>query len=349
MGKEAYQGAGKVELSTFNSNGSVTYRGTFSIPRKNKNPLTLIFTATSGSGEIYGIVHDGTQQVSIAGHRQFWHSNRNPNYFTGTANLGLSLGEADIGRERVPQGAGFIRATQSKGGIASFTGKLADGASITGSSIVGFYGEMILFQSLYDGGGAVLSRISPRLVFSENQASINRISGLARWIKAVPPASSTRSYAGGIPATFLNVLGNTYTTPGLNRIVMALANEPNNAQLDFSRAELNTTSESPNLVFRITTKNEANFTGLENPAAVSIRIDPKTGLFLGKFELKAPGQLREVKFSGLIIPTVEASTEPSEVGQSVQGLGHFLLPGLTPSVTKSPIASGLVRLSPRVD
>lgn len=349
MGRETHKGAGKVELNTFNSNGSVTYRGAFSIPRKNKNPLSLVFTATSGSGQIYGIVHDGAQQVSIAGHRQFWHSSRNPNYFTGTANLGMSLDEADIGRERVPQGAGFIRATQSKGGTASFTGKLADGTSIIGSSIVGSYGEMILFQSLYDGRGALLSRIAPRLVFTETQASINRLSGVARWIKAAQPASSTRSYADGIPATFLNVLGNTYTAPGLNRIVMALPNEPNNAQLDFSRAELNTTSDSPNLVFRITTQNEANFTGLDNPAAVSIRIDPKTGLFLGKFELKDPGQPREVKFSGLIIPAVEASTEPTEPSQPVQGLGYFLLPGLTPSVTKSPIISGLVKLSPNVD
>jgi hypothetical protein len=172
---------------------------------------------------------------------------------------------------------------------------------------------------------------------------------VARWIKAAQPASSTRSYADGIPATFLNVLGNTYTAPGLNRIVMALPNEPNNAQLDFSRAVLNTSSDSPNLVFRITTQNEANFTGLDNPAAVSIRIDPKTGLFLGKFELKDPGQPREAKFSGLIIPAVEASTEPTEPSQPVQGLGYFLLPGLTPSVTKSPIISGLVKLSPNVD
>jgi hypothetical protein len=96
----------------------------------------LVFEIDSDGGYISGTLNDGASTANISGIRQFWDSIWSPcPYTTPTGrpyHLGLDLSSSYVGKAEVPQGSGYMRMTVSTKGIATMSGLLADGTSITG-------------------------------------------------------------------------------------------------------------------------------------------------------------------------------------------------------------------------
>jgi hypothetical protein len=356
LGKDIFRGAGSIQYTGALNNVEV-YGGQIILPRKGLPSLQVQFNVISTSGDIQGLVTDGTSSASFSGFRQFWSATKRPcAYAAGNINLGLNLATADIGKANVPQGAGYLRSTLNSSGIATYVGKLADGTAVTASSIISTQGQTLLFQMLYKNSGSILgSAYVARLSANADGVTDCTMIGNIRWIKAPQTVAPERNYGAGIPATTLSVLGNIYAKPGTNRIVMSLPNVDNNARLDFAEGGLGTTPRNPDLSFRLNTANKSVYPTV-NPAKVTLVVDPLTGLYSGTFELLDGSVTRRVSYSGLIIPTINeiegiaatatAQAVPGLAASSAKGAGHFLLAELLPSITSSKINSGVASLQP---
>jgi cyclophilin family peptidyl-prolyl cis-trans isomerase len=366
MGKNTYKAAGKVLYSSQNSDGSVNYRGQIAIPRKNQKSLLLVFVVTSGGAGISGFISDGffdavgrltgeIGRAEISGFRRFWNRSRNPSPYLGNLHLSLDLPTADIGKADIPQGSGFLRGTGSSSGTVSFAGRLADGTTVTTSSSVSRFGELILFRMLYSNRGSLSGRVNHVVVSSGELSLINRASGDVRWFKTDTTSLNPRSYPTSVISITLAVRGNYYVAPkpeqvkkpdpDKHEIVMGLPNVPGNAYLDFAEGGLVSGVSNPGVNFRITPANKASFTNGSNPGQVTLGIDAKTGLYSGAFNLQDG---RSAAFRGLIIPRTDAvnATNANLLAVSSYGVGYFLLPGLTPTLKTSQILSGKVTLKP---
>jgi len=358
LGAETFSSAGSLGIGTgLFDISSYSYQSRLSIPRKNRAPLQLFLQIGADSGYVTGLLSDGIETVSINGFRRFWVTPWNPSpYGDLKFNLGLTLASADVGKSTVPQGNGYLLMSINSSGSASYSGRLADGSSITGSSILGPSGEAILFQMLYENKGSVLALfdVGDRFLSSPDGARL-RVDGEARWIKDVVTASS-RTYQTGIPETFLQITGANYRAPGTNKIVMGLPNVAANARLDFSEGGLSESTTNPDVTFRITTAQKVT-TYLSNPGKVNLTIDKSTGVYSGSFKL-VDG--RSVDYRGLIIPSIPVTpavqgvdsagnsvTTSAEIPPvSAYGSGYFLMPELLPSLKSSKVNSGKAMLTP---
>ncbi len=367
LGKDTLSAAGSLGVGSglFDVN-TLSYQSRISIPRTGKLALILAFEVDSSAGYVSGVLSDGTNAVGISGIRQFWEATWNPCPYGATGaslsyNLGLNLTDADLTKAAVPQGNGYLNMLVSSAGKATFSGRLSDGTTVTGSSMVGPAGEALIFQMLYTNTGSLLATfdIGDR-VLSSSEGGKLRVAGQARWIKDVQPVTQL-NYQAGIPETFLDILGTNYIRPGTNQIVMSLPNTAtplpaaNNVLLDFSEGGLGSASRNPDISLRLTTANAPVYPAVRQ-ATTAIAIVPSTGSFTGTFVLLDGSVTRTVTYQGLIIPTIPATpaltntsggiTQPEIPGAEAKGAGYFLLPELLPSITKSKINSGKVSLLP---
>lgn len=361
LGTDSY--ALKGSLSLTNNQGSLVYASALSFKSKTGTTLTLLFNVVLSTGDLIGIISDGTTQVSFSGHRQFWSMTHNGCYFNGLINLGLHLGEADVGRQDIPQGDGYTTLSITRSGIGTFAGKLADGTTITGSSIVSSQGWTCLFQMLYKNTGSLLVRIAPRFSRTGNTEMASNffhsMQGQARWIKDGPSTSTDKLYRLGIPATVLDVVGSYYRAPDplVTPIVLNLPSVADNAFLDFSQGGLAGATQNPDILFRLGNDNAATLPSV-NPTKVTLKVTPGTGFYTGTFTLlDGVSTKRSVTFQGLIIPEAgeipglpATSTLPAQTGEAPRGTygaGYFLLDQLpvTPSKVSASRLSGKARLS----
>jgi cyclophilin family peptidyl-prolyl cis-trans isomerase len=363
LGSDSY--AFKGNLSLTNSQGGLVYAAALSFKSKSGRTLNLLFNVVLSSGDLIGIISDGSAQVSFSGHRQFWSEIRNGCAFTGLINLGIQLGEADVGRQDIPQGDGYTTLNISRSGIGTFAGKLADGTTITGSSIVSSQGWTCLFQMLYKNTGSLLARIAPRFSRTGNTEMASNffhsMQGQARWIKDRPSTSTDKLYRLGIPATVLDVVGSYYRAPDplVTPIVLNLPSVADNAYLDFSQGGLAGATQNPDILFRLGIDNAATLPSV-NPTKVTLKVTPGTGFYTGTFTLlDGVSTKRSVTFQGLIIPEAgeipglpATSTLPAQTStppRTAYGAGYFLLDQLpvAPSKVSASKLSGKARLSAR--
>jgi cyclophilin family peptidyl-prolyl cis-trans isomerase len=361
LGNDNYAFKGSVSLT--NSQGGLVYAAVLNFKSKAGRTLNLLFNVVLSSGDLIGIITDGTTQVSFSGHRQFWSEIRNGCIFTGRINLGLHLSEADVGRQDIPQRDGYTTLNISRSGIGTFAGKLADGSTITGSSIVSSQGRTNLFQMLYRNTGSLLARIAPRLSRDGNTGTVRNffhsMQGQARWIKDRPSTSTDRLYRLGIPPTVLDVVGGYYRAPDplVTPIVLNLPSVADNAYLDFSQGGLSMAAQNPDILFRLGNDNVATLPSV-NPTQVTLRVTADTGFYTGTFTLLDGVSIRRsVTFQGLIIPEAgeipglpATSTLPAQTGlppRTAYGAGYFLLDQLpvAPSRVSASRLSGKARLS----
>lgn len=363
LGKETINTTGNLGVGTglFDAT-SLTYQSRITIVRKTPPNLTVTFEIDADAGYVSGVLSNGTNSVAINGVRQFWDGTWNPcpyGAFAGNRsyNVGLHLAESDVGKAAVPQGSGYLNMLISYKGTATISGRMPDGTTITGSSIVGIGGETLLFQMLYLNTGSVLGSfdIGSKTLVSSDGKNYLRVSGEARWIKDVQPATQ-RTYQAGIPETILSAVGTNYQAPSPTKIVMNLPNQADNAQLDFSEGGLSTAAPNPDLTLRLTTVNTPAYP-TTNPAKVSLAVTASTGSFTGAYTLSDG---RRVVYQGLIIPNLPQTPEVTQLdsegntvvvqneipASTAQGAGYFLLPELLPSLTKSKINAGRVVLQP---
>ncbi|MCX6856656.1 MAG: peptidylprolyl isomerase, partial [Verrucomicrobia bacterium] len=363
LGKTTLRAAGSLAAGTglYNPN-NFTYQSRVTIPRTGGlPPLSLVFEIDSDRGYVSGSINDGTESASISGIRQSWNATWNPClYLTAKSrfiNLGLNLDPASgqVGNQGIPQGSGYMTLALSNAGVATITGRLSDGTSITGSSMIGPRGEALFFNMLYANTGSLLSTIDIGDTNLRNTSDLHlRTTGESRWIKDVQPAS-TRTYQTGIAETFLKIEGIHYYPPAPGTIIMGVANvltTETNVQMDFSQGGLTASNNNPNIAFRLAANHVATYPIARN-AANTFAVTAATGFYSGTFTLTDG---RRVTYQGLTIPAIPATPINSNnngqlvkveiPGSSAIGAGYFLMPDLVPSLTTSKIYSGRARLLP---
>jgi cyclophilin family peptidyl-prolyl cis-trans isomerase len=357
MGGETFRSAGSLRyVGTNTSTGYPVYRSIISFPRLKRTPLSLDLYVTSVSGDVQGVVSDGSASANVSGYRLIWNYQFNAGPVTGATlfldqpptvkfsyRLNVAL-DSELDRTDTPQGSGYVALTVDNNGQATMAGRLADDTPITASTFISPDRIMTWFQMLNNnkaslGGylflGTQSTSSSTSFVFKPE-----RTVGSLRWFKEAQPATERRYQSGFLP-TQLSVLGTPYIAVGTNQTVWGIADSPGNLKIDFS---------SGGLVSALGVTGRLNFDNSvtppsTNPANVALKFTPSTGSFTGTYDLRDGTILRKVTYSGLIISAAPDQARYELSYLAPRGAGYFLLPGLTPSITKSPILSGKVELS----
>lgn len=358
LGTETISAAGSLGIgSALTGSGGLTYQSRIQLKRRDKSVLTLLFEIDPDQGYVTGIITNGTESSGVSGFRQFWDSRWNPCAYALAAgsfyNMALNLDDEDVGKANIPQGSGYLSMSVSSKGVGTLSGRLPDGTSVTGSSMIGPAGEALLFSMLYLNKGSILSQINiGDTALGTAGNTLLRVDGSLRWIKDAM-AATERNYQPGFPSTTLIIQGASYSNPGTNKIIMGLPDTAGtgaaNARIDFSQGGLDSASRNPDRAIRITTANGSVYPET-NAASTSLAISAATGALSGSFLLNDNGVARTVTYLGLVIPAIPhtpAVTNTSGVilqneipGSGAFGAGYFLLPELLPSTTKSKINSG---------
>ncbi len=326
--------------------GNPDVSATLTVNRPGLHSLNLTFGTDAANGILAGVVSDPVAAASAeyVSYHNPWNATGHPYSKTGVFNTLLSVSGV-VGNPAYPQGAGYAAVTVTAGGAVTWAGKLADGSApaatyattISQDEVIPVH--LLVDASLGSAHGAV--QPSEDVVPPVNNGQ-PLISGTLDWVKLAEAATSKgRVYKSGFPLFTLNAKGCKYAPPPANTPVLGLAPSAvagtNNAHFTFTQGGL-TGSETPliNKSFRVTPANTADFSNTGgNPGALKLTIAATTGAFSGSFTL-TDGATRLVPFSGLLVPRTDFR----------EGAGFFLLPGLAPSVTTSPILSGAVLLLP---
>ncbi|MCB1079637.1 MAG: hypothetical protein KDM64_17605, partial [Verrucomicrobiae bacterium] len=327
------------------------------VPRRGMTPLPLDLVF-GDDHRIDGTLGDGiSETVSATGWRNTWNKTLDPlsdilaGYFT--ALLEPDASDGGIGDPNVPQGTGFFSLTNVASGVATWSGKTADGSLVKRSSFIGPDGEFGCWAPLYGNLGSLQGS-------GMIDGTTRLISGATVWTK-LPPIKPGREYPDGFEVT-LHPMGGPYSPTILeDTVATQFSADTPNAAITFSEGGLAESETDPNVegtIFKGTkgmvltvplpTKDpDTN----PNPGKVKLRLIAKTGLFSGTFGLSDPNPSGAVKpigrtgsFSGILVPSIG----------SFAG-GYFKLPQLPdpdaePATTlkTSPILSGKVEVLPIV-
>lgn len=340
LAADSYPLKGALKLTIYEN--QFVYGASVSFKNKAGKMLSFLLIIVPATGDVIGSVTDGTQPADFYGYRQTWSETRNPCLFTGVQNLGLNLRPADIGKAGIPQGDGYMSLGIKTSGVGTFAGKLPDGTSVTGSSIIGRQGEAFLFQMLYGNTGSVIARMGTHVVRSDNSSTAavryHSTQGEARWIRDGFTPAKDKLYGAGFSQTLLDVRGWYYQPPfaQLTPVVMNLVNVAGNAALDFSYGGVGSFSPDADVIFRLNNANQADFSASNNPAKVTLKVNAATGAYTGTLELAdLTAKKRTVTYQGLIIPPISeipglpaTSSYAAQAGappRGTYGAGYFLL------------------------
>ncbi|MDZ4287031.1 MAG: Ig-like domain-containing protein [Prosthecobacter sp.] len=336
--------------------------GSAVIRRTNAASLAVTFSIDSASGEMTGSVTDGAlaTPLAMAAWRNPWVATTNPaTAYEGAYTAALELPSICQGQSEYPQGNGFSSLKLTAAGLATWTGKLADGTTVTASTTLGPDGQVPLHIPLYTPTVAATAGAANGWV-QVDALEDNTLNGSLRW-KKNPQASTstTRSYKEGFPSHEIAVLGGKYLGTPIVLPPSDGTTTSNNAMLTFTEGGLEdavfteATDGEIRQAFRIASGKVTMPTGLlNNPTTVKLTIYAATGAFSGSFTLKdadptdtvAPIAVitRTVAYSGVMVPRLN------------QGVGHFVLPQLPTlepltTITTSPQLSGQVLLQTMED
>jgi len=323
--------------------------------------LALTFAIDGSTGYMNGSVADNIAVLSVAMNASInpWKATTNPAPLAATYNAELQS-SGNVGTDPAtnppgnpanvvyPQGNGYATVIVTPGGAATWAGRMADGTgpATVYSTTMGFSGSIPFHLLLPANAGSVHGAA---LALADGTPNTNGglplLAGVVTWYKKGPFSSADRTYASGIPLSYLNIMGGKYVAPAPGTPVLGLAiTAPgtNNAKLVFTEGGL--TGPSPitpaamaaslNRPLRITSGNIADFsTPSSNPTGLSLTLNATTGAMSGSFTLIDGLVSRPVTFHGVLVPRLSIK----------MGVGYFLLPEL-PTPATSPILSGLVKL-----
>jgi hypothetical protein len=278
------------------------------VVRKGATPVTLSFNIT-GNLLTNGNITDGTEIVTFNGWRNTWllkPATADASDFAATYNIAIGLEEGDpkIGVAAIPQGYGYAIAPVKLDGKVAFTGKFADGTSITGSTFIGPGGEFFMFQMLYKNLGSFLAEGTIAKGLDDELATDNSLTGDASWSAPENNAAANKLYKAGFDFE-LALAGGAYVAP---TTILGLAADET-ADLSFEEANVSA-GQNPNTTVTIKAANK--FTVGAVPAKTALTFTPASGVFGGSFESVAK---KKTSFFGLIVP----------VQGQLTGLGYFLL------------------------
>jgi hypothetical protein len=308
-------------------NGTFVARQT--IARTGNTPLMIVLNFDPTLETFDGSISSNGQTANLHALRKPWTSTHLATHYAGLFNNALELPLANIGDNTIPQGTGYNQLNISTLGVATITGRTADGIVLTGSSAVAPDGNVTLFQLLYTNKGSLHGCQSIAL---DGSVTSNELT----WLKTSAASATDKTYPNRFDVA-LSTRGARYVKPvALSPIVFGLPDAVDNARIEFTRGNIEAVTQFVSLAqtFRVTKSNTTLFKTLimGNPCNVKMSIAPTTGLFSGSFTLTDPGVtkpvVRTVSFYGLLI------------SPQAEGVGYFLLPALAPATA---INSGMVR------
>lgn len=292
--------------------------------------LTISLEIDLTTGELTGNVEDASSDLAaLSAIRSQWSNAVKATAYAGKYNA-AALPESMAG---IPQGSSFMTLNVSTSGTGTWAGKMADGSTLTGSTVIGSDGQASLYAPMKLGPASVQG-------WTIIDSGSGNLDGSVSLLKHPEAATSkTRSYKNGILAHNLTVLGGRYASPASLVTLLGLGTTANNASLQFVDGGL---SDGFSQDLTISTSNGIKLPSAAlNPNAVTLTLSATTGLFSGSFT--QPGATRttprKASMLGVVVPRLG------------QGLGFFLLPepANPPSTTAttSPLLSGTVALGGR--
>lgn len=314
LGAASHSVAGKVNVSgTISAEASVSAE--VNVPRKGSTPVKLSFDVGSGlltEGEI----SDATEAtpVPFEGWRYVWAAKpvtANATSYAGRYNVALGLTEEDedFGTAGVPQGMGYATFTVKADGKLSFTGKYADGSSVTGSTFVGPQGQAFIFHTLYSGKGSFLGDFAINTMDDTDPANNQINDGTASWSRPANTSKTNKLYRDGFLFD-LNIKGGSFRAPASATLLGLTAGSI--ADLKFTQANIGTALQQPDAAVTIKVSNGLTVTPTVAAAKTKLTPTASTGAFKGSFEAVAK---KATSFTGLIVPIEGVQT----------GVGYFLL------------------------
>lgn len=311
-----------------------------------KAPLTnlvLTFTLDAATNRVSTAqVTDGTAPLAFTGWRNKWTKvDSAVSTYTAYHTFTLDIPEELENTADVPKGNGFGSITLTADGKATYVGKLADGETVTGSSLLGPDGQLAYFKTHY-------STTPKGSVAGSLDLDPQTLTGALTWSRPANLAASNRTYRNGFPQVIdLSARGGRYALATGKVFLNVAANST--ARLLFADAGISVSVAQPQIDLTIGVKSKAVLpvNATTNPRKPALTLTEKTGLIKGSFSLEDANPVaggkpalikRSVTFEGIAIPE----------GDVVRAYGFFLLPQLpsdaTPLPSKTAILSGQVVL-----
>lgn len=329
VGAELIAVKGVIELD-----GALPSATLIAVRKGGLTPLNIEFEINGSA--ITGSISNTVSEVGFSGFRNVYSKTLSPaTDYVGLYNFGIGFAEGNVnlGDDTIPQGAGYGSFTVAPDGKLTIKGKTADGEAYTTASFIGPDGQAFLFQTLYKT--VAKGSIHGRLTIAEVGKVIT---GTATQSRPFDSSVKQRTYAAGFsvtsPASAFVIVGGAYTAPVAP---LVLLNKAANTVVELTFEEGAAGAEAAEADITLLAANKLTIG--TNTAKTKLVVNAKTGLITGSFAL---ADKRAGKFEGVVIPD----------GSQLIGIGSFILPEATPSITTSKILSGLMSLdvpAPDVD
>ena len=284
---------------------------------KRVTPWVLELDLDAETGKVTGkVCENGIGLAGVEAWQSDWNAKSSPaEAFKGVYAVGLQppgVANAADSEILIPEGVGYATLNVSPAGVVSWTGKLADGSTLTRSLRLGREGQIPLHNLLYSGTGSLQgwATIRPDLT----ALSESEVDGEMSWVKNVQAKSSSTVYREGFPLHALTVTGGAYLA---NRPVveqLGLEDLVPNARLSFEGGWGGGVLENGyfDVLLGISSANRIQSPDSdENPDLVRMTsLSAQSGLFRGEFSQRGSG--RKVLWYGMLVP------------QRKLGMGWFL-------------------------
>jgi hypothetical protein len=339
FGTASYALRGSLGFTAINANPAAHFVISRPVPL---STLIIDLLIDPGTGALTGSASAGTfGPVVIDAWRNPWSAANKATAYVATYNTAFDPAGGDG-----PEGFGYAPIKVTNLGTVSWTGKLADGTAITGSTGLGPAGQIALYHLLYTKTGS----IAGWLLISQ---ATGKLDGIVNWFKAEQPENSTTlSYKLGFSNPGVIAIGATWVKPA-GTILNLSAPSPPNAQVSLASIERSFPADAQHL-FSISATNVVT-PASPNPYLIKLSVTAATGVFSGSIQLvnDDPTDLvvpiaqikRPVTYNGVLVSRTDFK----------QGVGFFNIAelpymdihpisGKEIRVTRTPLWSGSVTL-----
>ncbi len=301
-----------LEKATHAFTGSLLADESLLITIKRTGLPNLVITGTLNSfspvnaaaGLLTGAVSvDGTTLATFAARRApYSNSVLAEAALAGRFNLISSLPTA-------PYGHAYLIALTARNGVASISGRLPDGISITWSGALETDGSLPMFVRLYGNGGS----LSGTVTIDSSSHSVPGSS--VKWVR--PASYSDKQFPAGFTQDML-VAGVAYSAPLAGTRVMNLASSTFNAKAAWTPDALTLPTE---VTFTVNANNSLLVPA--NPQGLALTLSPATGLWTGSFRVPAAAT-----------GTATVAAAVYLLIDSTSARGFYVAPALTGSTAK---------------
>lgn len=283
-----------------------------SIPRsKGLAPWALRMKLDAATGQVTGTVAENAIELAaVEAWQSDWNAKTMPaDEFKGSYTIGLQPPEVKNAAEvevLIPEGVGYAALTVTPAGVVNWTGRLAEGTSVTRSLRLGREGQIPMHNLLYGGTGSIQGWVNVRTeLIGESE-----VNGQISWVKKQQVNSRSSNYPKGFPLHPLQVAGGAFFANKAVFEQLGLEEGLPNARLSFEGGWGG--GEPDNGYFDVllgissTNRIQSPDSG-ENPDLVRMTsLSAQSGLFRGEFTQR--GGAEKVLWYGMLVPKTKGGT-----------------------------------------